>query len=322
MAFKPSPDGKLLAVGTEQEIIFCNLESGQQQSHFDQTKDKEFRFSTDGEILVVVGNIAHGKSINLYNTGSDEQICTLNLEAEEIHFSSDNKFFAIRNEGFITRYNLESGQQLNQFYGGRRYLSQALCFSPDGKILAIGTQDGVSLYRVESGEELNRIFDPEVREFHFSPNGGILAILRGGHGINFYRVESGEELDEIFSSEIREFRFSPNGEILAIRYEDMISLRRVESGERLSRISSGLSDLEELRFVADGKILAVCRYDRITFYEVESESGEPISYFDGSETREFYYCIPPEEFYFSPDGKILAILKEDKITISRVNYSD
>jgi hypothetical protein len=137
MGLAVSPDGKYLALGTQQRFEIWDAATGDEIRVFQGEKEnpysyfKALAFSPTGTMIAAAG---YGHTVQVFEvaTGKERQTFTLPVEGTEGVNHSRRRYYN-QNEAPIT----------------------ALAFANDGKVLAVGATDGsVRLVDLMSGEEL------------------------------------------------------------------------------------------------------------------------------------------------------------------------
>lgn len=127
-----SPDGKRLALGTQQKIEIWDAETGEEVRILQAGADPNnyyrlMAFSPDGRMLAGVGM---GNTVHVWEVATGKERAKVQLGTDPVH------------------PNL-------RYRGGMQFGVHALEFSRDGRLLAIGAQDNsVHLWNVATGEEL------------------------------------------------------------------------------------------------------------------------------------------------------------------------
>jgi WD40 repeat protein len=214
-----SPDGKLLAITTTEEIKLVDSHTGAVLRSFED-RSKEFRhtkFSPSGKYLA----FKSGSTAYLWDTATGATYATL----RDVHcfgeFSPDDEYFAILEErGKIRLFatsmpttDLDFGSDL-KFEGN--FWQHAMKFAPNGKIFATTTSDSqIQLWNIESGAMTYMLEGYDSRYLVFSSSGLHLAsssydevkvsdVMRGTMIVSLSNVGNGP-----LST------FSPTGKMLA-----------------------------------------------------------------------------------------------------------
>lgn len=137
MGIAVSPDGKYLALGTQQRFEIWDAATGDEVRVFQGEKDNPYTYyralaySPTGTMIAAAGA---GNAIQLFEvtTGKERQSFSLSIESADA-----------------------GSQHRRRFFNPEESLITTLAFANDGKILAVGAVDGsVRLIDVMSGEEL------------------------------------------------------------------------------------------------------------------------------------------------------------------------
>ncbi len=207
-----SPDGRLLATGTDGSFRTWEAESGKSlinQTNFGRPV-QDLRFTRDGKRLLLRSCVSEGHALEYYSPGFAAVIdAASGLEVypsvTNIHpaaFSPDDRWLAVaRTNLVIELLEASTGRHVAEFIGHTNDIF-LLSFSSDGHLLASASRDRtVRIWRVPSGE----LAGPPIRHSQtmsravFSPDGRRLATstTTGGgmaHFIRTWCVASGSEI--------------------------------------------------------------------------------------------------------------------------------
>jgi WD40 repeat protein len=199
-----SPDGRLLAQITQQEVRLWDADTGQFLRTI-QGPSAGIRcvgFSPDSRFLAA-GCILE-RTVHVWDVRTGEERFVLTGPSGRVHgvaFHPDgNRLAAIADDGTIRTWDLRSCQQVDVRTGDADELARGdgwLCWSPDGQRLAGQWGRGtVQLWDVSTGEEVLRLpGDGAPRLFPricFSPDGRLLAGCHGGT-VRLWRSDTGQE---------------------------------------------------------------------------------------------------------------------------------
>jgi WD40 repeat protein len=204
-----SPDGKLLAVGTNGRPSGAKL--------FDVATRKEARdlpcegrgagfsvaFSPDGKLLAVgdydlavtVRNVADGAEVASL-PGDPER--RKYRQARGVAFSPDGKRLAVGySSGEVFVWDLASKTVAVKFDHGNSI--DALAYSPDGKLIATGTSYGLRLWNAADGKQVVALDQTgsgkhEVKAIAFLPDGKTVVTADSPGFVRFFSAEDGKEL--------------------------------------------------------------------------------------------------------------------------------
>lgn len=268
-----SPDGRLLAVGTHDNIVrLWDLR--------EKTLVNEFRghgklvsdmaFLPDGKTLVTA---SWDHKTVFWDVTSKKPIRTLTHKGPSlptIAVSPDGGMLAegARN-GLIRLWNLVDGTLLREVKG--RHLITSMAFSPDGTVLAAGTgEEGIRLFDPSRGTIVGRleIRYSGARNMAFSVDGKIL-VTQDGWGIRFWDVARRRAIKEIRNAhdgdEIRGMNISSDGKLVATIAEDGAArIWDMASGQMIKEFRGHLGYGRAVVFSPDGKTLVTAGEDRTT----------------------------------------------------------
>ncbi len=308
-----SPDGKLLATSTDNEIclwevanikqtITCNGHTAWVQS---------LAFSPDGQILA---------------SGSNDQTIRL--------------------------WNLDTGQCLKTLRGHASWV-QSLAFSPNGQILASGSNDQtVKLWNVHTGQCLKTLLGHSNRVFFttFTPNGQTLVTGGEDQTVRVWDVNTGSCLRvlEIPINWVLSIALSPDGQTLATGSDrTTVKFWDLASGECIKTLPDYNSHVWAVAFTPDGKTLVTGSEDKTvkiwdvltgkclqTLHEHSNSriwlvainpDGQSLLSISENQTMKLWdfhkgQCLRTVDGYsnwilsvaFSPDGQMLASSSEDQ----------
>ena len=251
-----SPDGKILAAGTENLTVeLWNAETG---THIATLEGYEYQgrvhqvfslaFSPDGKTLAT--GTWHG-SIKLWDVATRTEITTFTLTAYRgrimsLAFSPDGKILAAgitddwTGPNIIRLWDMETKTQLPPLIGHREGV-QSVAFSPDGKTLASGAFDStIGLWDVATKTEIaNLPYENSVTSVSFSPDGKTLVSTAFNNKVAFWDVEKKTFKDQFevrVNNLLRYASFTLDGEkIITASQGGDIDLRDANTYERIAR---------------------------------------------------------------------------------------
>ncbi|MEM4413247.1 MAG: right-handed parallel beta-helix repeat-containing protein, partial [Candidatus Caldarchaeum sp.] len=244
-----SPDGRLLASGSWQEIKLWEVGSGQLvrtlSGHTDEVHS--VAFSPDGRLLASGSR----QEIKLWDVASGREVRTLSGHTSwvtSVAFSPDGRLLASGSwDATIKLWDVASGREVRTLKG-HTYWVESVAFSPDGRLLASGgckggdIDDRIQLWDVSTGQRL-RLFQGHtacVTSVAFSPDGRLLASGSEDKTIKLWEVGSGSLVRTLsgHTDWVRSIAFSPDGRLLASGSDDKtIKLWEVGSGQVVRTLS-------------------------------------------------------------------------------------
>ncbi|KAG8938809.1 hypothetical protein FRC04_007516 [Tulasnella sp. 424] len=211
-----SPDGKLLASGSDDETIRL----------WDPQTGKQF-----GEPLT-------GHTDWCYS------VC----------FSLDGKLLASGSKGTIRLWDPQTGKQFGEPLTGHTWWVNSVCFSPDGKLLASGSSDQtIRLWDPQTGKQFGEPLTGHtdwVNSVCFSPDGKLLASGSDDETIRLWDPQTGKQFGEPLTGHtdrVNSVCFSPDGKLLASGSDDeTICLWDPQTGKQVGEPLKGHGDNTQL----------------------------------------------------------------------------
>jgi len=186
-----SPDNKVLAVLSGEEIVLYNLdgkEIGRLKEH--KYYVATLAFSPDGSRFVSVGG--DGK-IMVWDASTFALLKTLTGPMDNvmaIAFSPDGRYLALGyNTGTVTLWDLSTFTLMYTLAGHTKYI-EAILFAPDSKIVITSATDRViKFWDMATGEEIAWLKLPGYAiEMAFSPDNMLLSIITGDGVVRMFGV--------------------------------------------------------------------------------------------------------------------------------------
>ncbi|MCG9129508.1 leucine-rich repeat domain-containing protein [Candidatus Poribacteria bacterium] len=340
-----TPDGKTLASGSADGTIrFWNTNSGELIYAFanDHSESvKQVVFSKNGQNISRVmfnGNtkkndIETGDEISSFRPDTHARLtytrissdasllATYNLDnliafnhhgvkrkKNYIKYKFPGGFSTYKKENEISLWNLQNGEKLSSFLGGRD-----MVISPDNSILASRTNKKILLWNIEKGIESSPII-VDNRSFLFSPDGSLLII--GGDSFDgsaqIFDVKTQQNIATIYQR-CEPLVFSHDGSKLICEgwNQDTIwDLTEPAVPKLIGEIDSHIDPIYTATFSPDNTILLDTRFLLYEWY-----SHAEIQLWDvetGEKLHKLYgHTEPINSLTFSPDEKTLASASED-----------
>jgi WD40 repeat protein len=268
------PDGKLLALGTFQEVRLVEPESGKTVATLaGEVEDvRGVAFSPDGRLLAAAGGLpARGGEVKIWDVEKREPLRTIAGHTDCIYaveFSPEGKTLATASyDKLIKVWDAGSGKEIRTL---KDHIDAvyALAFTPDGKRLVSASADrGVKVWDVASGERLYTLSEPTdgLNTLAIDPTGKRVAAGGLDRTIRVWSLgeKSGTLENSLIAHEdaILQLAWSPDGKYLVSSSADKEV--KVFKADDLSVVKTwrqpdwGLS----VAFAPDGKSFAVGRFD-------------------------------------------------------------
>ena len=217
-----SPDGSVLATGTEKGISLWNWHVGKDRRKLTQDNISSLRFSSDGKLLA-------GERID--------------------------------RENFVILYDASTGAELGRVTAlkpeDRPY---GFDFTPDKRSLVVSWGlSGILVHDVATGKIARQIKE-NAQLLAISPDSKILAAIEGQYTILLIDLETGKEVRRWPLNErmVCVFRaaFSPDGKTLALPFECGIQLWDSATGKRIDPFREPIESIGDLAVSNDGKNIA------------------------------------------------------------------
>ncbi len=275
-----SPDGKLLATGTQAGVVrIWQAKTGQELQKWPahQENATTVRFSPDGRYLATG---SWDKTVKVWDVEKvlqgevNEPLLRQEhtMRVWSVTFSPDGQRLAsaggreAHEKGEVKVWDMKTGQEaltLSSFTWAVRCVQ----FSPDGRRLATASAGLVQLWDAQTGREQLTCRDPQgnLQEVVFSPDGRRLAAVGGNidmHADREIKVWDAQTGQEVFSLRghvggLRSVAFSPDGRRLASGGLDQtVKLWDAATGQEVLTLRGHLDNVFCVAFSADGHQLA------------------------------------------------------------------
>ncbi|MEX2287802.1 MAG: Gfo/Idh/MocA family oxidoreductase [Planctomycetaceae bacterium] len=275
-----SPDGKLIAAGTFEQVQLLN--PADKKAAVKLTVDsyvKSVAFSPDGKLL------ASGsyQAATLWDVATHKPVKTFDAHGgyvTGVRFSPDGKLLATcSDDQSIRLWNVENGEP-GYVMTGHAYPVQGIAFSPDGKRIASAagdpsrvTQPGeVKIWSVATGKVELTLPPPRkaATDVAFSPDGKLLASTSQDEKVNVYDAVTGKAIG-YFDGHSRATNcvlFAPDGKTVIsasggrAKGFNEVKFWEPMSGDVKATIAGHELPVSALALSPDGKTLATGSHDK------------------------------------------------------------
>ena len=283
-----SPDGTLLAVGSNIGVWLYDVETGEEKSLFGSGMCEALRFSPDGRFLSIS---SEETLIQLWEIATEREVPLIDLygNASVLRFSSDGKTLIGLSSGghaAITRLNIESGK------GKTKHLKTGLF--------------GIGLF---SSEDFNGVYAMTSDKIAIGKRNGMIQLwdvatrkklwtLRGHVDLPLQPLD--KPVHRLFKNNwVLAVAFSPDGTKLASGSTDTtVRLSDTTGNTDSMTLQKHTGPTNVLAFSADGKMLASGSTDK-TVQLWDTTTGEPLATLTG-------HINGITALAFSPDGNTLV----------------
>jgi WD40 repeat protein/transcriptional regulator with XRE-family HTH domain len=309
-----SPDGKLLAAGTDNgEIRLWNVASGTLLHTFEGHTDwvRTVAFHPNRNILV---SGSDDQTIRFWDITSGQCLANFGGHTHRIYavaISSDGNIFASGSEDRTVRlWNYNEGRCLDIFKGHNNRV-RSVAFSPDGKKLVTGGDDQtIRLWDVTSGQCMTEWEGHSDRVYSavFSPDGSRVASGSEDHEVRLWDINSDRCVRILrgHSQRVRSVAFSPDCKMIISGSDDQtVRLWDINESECVRVFEGHNKGIWSVAISSDGNTA------------VSGSDDQTIRFWDITTSR----CIKTLQGYtdliwsvaFSPDGKRIISGSEDQM---------
>ncbi|HVX59707.1 MAG TPA: serine/threonine-protein kinase [Pirellulales bacterium] len=264
------------------------------------------RFSPDGQYLATLelGNAP----LRVWRVADGKAVLREELPPSlAIAFSPDSRQLAVGQQGWVIRFDLATGQELNRWQLPDKTPAYSLAFHPDKPRLAIGYHDPfgfVSVFDASNGELVTnlaaKVNYEQVVAWH--PDGERLAIAGSDTSIQIWNVAAQRKVAQLegHAQNVTFLSFHPDGNLLtSTSWDGTVRLWDPSTARQLMQLPMRM----EPQFSSDGQSLGV------------AWRGEEGQMLDVSLSREYRTLVSSDgagqsSYYsgdISPDGRLLAL---------------
>ena len=219
-------------------------------------------------------------------------------------FSPDSRYLAVGQEGWVLRFDLTTGQEVNRWRVPAPAKAQALAFHPDNRRLAVGCSGSevAAVFDATDGTMLAELSAGPIGTVAWHPDGRRLAVSGlNAQSIQIWDATARRKLATLegHSRMVTVLSFHPGGDLLASNSEEaVVRVWDPSSGRQLMQ----LPFLVHLQFSSDGRWLGA---------ELHGEQAQLLSVTPSREYRTLVSDVGAGQgdYYFgaiSPDGRLLA----------------
>ncbi len=332
-----SPDGKLLALGTNQELLVCDREGEEvyrirnpnqplMQRGIDRDRLKfggDFsygRFSPNGELLVLVHS-SKPNTMQLFEATTGKRLREIEggNRIVRMDFSPDSTMIVTTERDISARlYDIQTGEQLWEYIikppnAAESYTSD-VAFRPDGKQIAVGTPIGsdytIRLLDAESGKETAILYGSQWKPWTLQYRSDSQMLYSSGWDgvIRQWTVDSNEQLLPPGGSRATGIcATSRDGQHVAFADDRrQIHLVDVETGKTLKKFSEADIVWGQIVFSYDGSRLVAGGSSELRVHVIvwDLETNEKLHHWDWGKGRDTHSNV--EALSISANGQRVA----------------
>jgi WD40 repeat protein len=291
-----NPNEMLLALATQEELFFVDLESYELVSSDFNERAFAVSWSPDGtRIAVYVGVTDNEASVVIWNFAENEfeSILTYPNDSQSadksLSWSPDNRYISLAGGWQNTIWDIDNGEiafqppvipdlSVPDWYFR---LTELFAWSPDGQYLATPDETVIRIWDSTTWEEIQTI-ETELDQFFsldWSENGFLV-----GTGAVYYQAETEPivivdvqtwelfDTPDVFRSSSYAARWSPNGINLAVSSSRFLNLWSFDNQEWLETTSIESSSLiTEIEWVTENVVVLRTRENTIELWDIENE---------------------------------------------------
>ena len=259
-----SPDGKVLACLTEQEVRLWNPVTGEYLRALAVPAESlvhRLWFSSDGNTLV--GASYGNNTISFWDAATGKSLRTLTLEAKQssiVAFSPEGGMFASGRERKIHLADAVTGNHLRILKAPKAEVG-CIGFSRDGGTLASGRWGEIDLWHTATGKRLLTLTGHHraISGVAFSPDGKTLASGGIDNTVRLWDTGSGQHLRTLTGHKdvVLRLEFSPDGSTLVSASRDRtVRAWDTLTGKLRHTITGHTGGVRSVAFSPDSRTLA------------------------------------------------------------------
>jgi RNA polymerase sigma factor (sigma-70 family) len=331
-SLNPSPDGKLLAVGTNLGVRIVEIATGRvvwtttigpntPRPKKDRMEDRlvssmpysEGVFAPDGKLVVVHASDAP-KTLRLLDSDNGEERRRIELEGWlfQFAFSVDGRHIATtEREDAVRVYETATGRRLHSWTvkltNPYENYTCAVALSPDGKTIAAGATDSlVHLWSLETGRELAPLRGHSwyVTGLAFDPKGRWLYSTGWDGSIRRWDTSTWKEKPVVTDTATGTMARSPTGSTMVWEGDGgILHVGDAATGKKHRTLIGNPAGFSDLALSPDGSILAAGGNDlSVQLWDIAA--GKLLRKWSWPKGKDTHTCV--ERLAFTPDGKLLA----------------
>ncbi len=273
--------------------------------------------SPNGRYLVTLVTLNNSSSLRVWRVADGEEVIRQKLQTFVFAFSPDSRQLVVGKQGWILRFDLATGRELNRWQLPQNMHAQALAFHPDNSKLAVGyaRSNVASEYDAASGALLTDLPVGAMTEslVAWHPDGRRLAVTGSlvNPVIQIWDVAAKRKVAmlEGHAQWVTCLSFHPDGDLLAsCSWDGTVRLWHPSTGRQLMQLPITAVP----RFSSDGRWLGVAKH------------GEQAQLLEVSVTREYRTLVSSLgagqggynlDSDISPDGQLFAQHMNDAVRL-------
>jgi WD40 repeat protein len=243
-----SPDGKLLASGSYQEVILWDAQTGQIQKRLTGFSDRvvALAFSNNGKLLATGGgpptrdgeikvfDVAAGKLVLDVKNGHSDTVFGVSFSPD------DTKLATCSADKFVKVFEVPSGKFLKAFEGHTHHVL-GVGWKGDGKLLAsAGADNVVKVWNYDNGEQARTIpaHGKQITRLVFIGKGPQFATCSGDQQVRFWNVDNGGNTRNFGGTDfLYALGVSPDGALVAAGgQEGVVRLYNGNNGQMIKAL--------------------------------------------------------------------------------------